>query len=165
LNSKKPEYEQRAIELEKDAAAWKAKATEASNKAKALKDSLTAKGFNQIINKTHVDLLRSVLKPPVDTTISAADITLLTSRWSTTADKLEMWYDAIQEFALREQAANYSQGEVNALKSAASIRNELGKQIAEIEKQKVKQKNQFATLSEDIKSQLSTRKMSCQVGL
>jgi hypothetical protein len=76
-----------------------------------------------------------------------------------------MWYDAIQEFALREQAANYSQGEVNALKSAASIRNELGKQIAEIEKQKVKQKNQFATLSEDIKSQLSTRKMSCQVGL
>ena len=165
LNSKKPEFEQKAVELEKDAAAWKAKANEASAKAKTLKDSLVAKNFTQVVDKTHLDLLRTVLKPPVDTTLSAADTALLISRWNTTADKLELWFDAIQEFSLRDQAANYLRGETNALKSAASIRKELSTQIADKEKQKAKQIAQFATLSEDIKSQLSTRKMSCQSGL
>ncbi len=165
LNSKKPEFEQKAIALEKDAATWRTKANEATAKAKALKDSLTAKNFTQVVDKSHLDLLRTVLKPPVDTTISAADITLLTTRWNTTADKLEMWYDAIQEFALRDQASNYLRGEANALKSAAAIRKELTNQIADKEKLKAKQIAQFASLSEDIKSQLSTRKMSCQSGL
>jgi len=165
LNSKKPEYESRAIALEKDAAAWKQKANDASSKAKVIRDSLNSKNFAQVVDKTHLDLLRTVLKPPVDTTISPADVTLLTTRWSTTADKLELWYDAIQEFALKEQAANYIKGESNALKSAESIRKELTKQVTAKELEKSKAQNNFTILSSDVKSQLSTRKMACRAGL
>lgn len=161
LNSKRPEFEKLALDLEKKATDWKSKASQASAKAKILKDSLAAKNFTQKVDKTHLDLLRSVLKPPVDTTLTAADITLLTSRWGTTSDKLELWFDAIQVFALEEQIDGYLRGEKQALESAKDARAEISKQIAEKEKQKSREQAKVENLGADLKSQLSLRKMAC----
>ncbi len=163
LRAKQPEFEKLAIELEKKAVDWKLKATQASTKAKTLKEELAAKNFTQKVDKSHLDLLRTVLKPPVDTTISAADVTLLTTRWSTTADKLELWYDAIQVFALEDQVVGYLRGERQALDSAKDARAEISKQVAEKERQKSKEQAKVLDLGADLKSQLALRKMSCQV--
>ena len=165
LNSKRSEYVERALQLEKDAAAWKAKAVDAAAKAKVLKDSLVSRGFNKVIDKSHLDLLRTVIKPPVDTTLSAADTTLLTTRWNTTADQLKLWFDAIQEFSLRDQSENFLLGEKNALRSAESVRNEISKQIAKKEESKKKEIDRVTQLGSQIKTQLSARKTSCRPGL
>jgi len=163
LKAKQPEFDKLAIDLEKKAVNWKLKATQASAKAKTLQDALAAKNFTQKVDKSHLDLLRTVLKPPVDTTLSAADTTLLTTRWATTADKLELWFDAIQVFALEEQVVGYLRGEEQALESAKAARAEVSKQVAEKERQKSKEQAKVEDLRADLKSQLALRKMACQV--
>jgi len=162
LKAKQPEFDNLAIDLEKKAVDWKSKATQAAAKIKILKDQLAAKNFTQKVDKSHLDLLRTVLKPPVDTTISAADTTLLTARWATTADKLELWFDAIQVFALEGQVEGYLKGEKQALESAKGARAEVSKQVAEKERQKSKEQAKVEDLRADLKSQLALRKMACK---